>query len=282
MSLITKAARRVASEFGFLGMFVFPRITLGRRSYRIRRFHASGLLRAASGRDDYEPGHDAVLARILAERKGAFIDVGANVGQTLIKVLKIDAAREYVGFEPQLSSALCIENFIRDNGLKNHTILAVGLSDSDTVMKFGVRFDNDTTASSNLDARPKEFYKYHFAVPARKGDTVLADLGIKDVAILKIDVEGAEFQVLSGFAETIRSSNPVVLFECLPTILRATKRRLPEAIIELRSKNNKLISQFFRDMGYDLFEIKPTEIVADVSVSAGETEIKNYMAVPRA
>jgi FkbM family methyltransferase len=285
MSFIAKATRRIAGEFRLLGMRISSRIVLNQRSYLIRQFQTSGLLRAASRHDDYEPGHDAVMARILAERKGAFIDVGANVGQTLLKLLKIDPARDYVGFEPQLSSALCVENFIHDNGLNNHTILAVGLSDSDSVMKFGVRFENDTTASSNLDARPKEFYKYHFTVPARKGDTVLADLGVKEVAMLKIDVEGAEIQVLTGFAETIRSAKPVVVFECLPKILLTTKQRLPEDIIELRCKNNKLISQFFRNAGYDLFEIKPDEtgtMVAVEAISAAEAQIKNYIAIPKA
>ena len=250
----------------------------------MRRFHTAGLLKAASWSDQYELGHDAVMERIFAEREGAFIDVGANVGQTLLKVLKIDPDREYVGFEPQLSSALGIESFICDNNLKSHTILPVALSDCERLTKFAVRFANDTTASSNLSARPEDFYRYQFTVPGRRGDTALADLGVGKVAMIKIDVEGAELQVLEGFAETIQRTRPVVLFECLPNLLLVTGARLSDEIIETRRANNQRISEFFSRLDYDLYEIaaaKEGTLVEAQAVVAGQTAIKNYVAMAR-
>src|SRR5689334_10466979 len=38
------------------------------------------------------------IERILRERTGVFVDVGVNVGHTLIKVKAADPDREYIGF----------------------------------------------------------------------------------------------------------------------------------------------------------------------------------------
>ena len=45
-----------------------------------------------------EPWMIELLAMLLKEKEGAFIDVGVNVGQTLIKLKSIDINRKYIGF----------------------------------------------------------------------------------------------------------------------------------------------------------------------------------------
>src|SRR5205823_4155393 len=44
-----------------------------------------------------EPWLFKAFEKVLAAREGAFLDVGVNLGQTLIKVKLIDPARRYVG-----------------------------------------------------------------------------------------------------------------------------------------------------------------------------------------
>lgn len=272
MAFVYKVVRYALAALKCLQALLYPNVRLNERNFKMRRFHTTGLLKAASWTDQYELGHNLVVERVFAEREGAFIDVGANVGQNLLRVLTFDRGREHVGFESQLSSALGIES------------VPVALSDCESRLKCAVRFDNDTTASSKLSARPKDFYRHQFAVPSRRGDTAFADLGIADVAVIKIDVEGAEVQVLEGFAETIQRSRPVVLFECPPKILLVTGVRLSDEIIGSRCASNQRISQYFRELDYDLFEITPDDegtLVAAQGVVAGETAIKNYIATAR-
>ena len=45
---------------------------------------------------------DSVYEIMLRQREGAFVDVGINVGQTMVKVLGIDRERRYIGFDPQV------------------------------------------------------------------------------------------------------------------------------------------------------------------------------------
>jgi hypothetical protein len=54
---------------------------------------------------------DDIYLTILSKTKGAVIDVGVNVGQTLLKILSIDKNRLYYGFEPQIIAAAAVEFF---------------------------------------------------------------------------------------------------------------------------------------------------------------------------
>ena len=53
-------------------------------------------------------------------------------------------------------------------------------------------------------------------VQTRIGDEALTELGISLISVIKIDVEGAELQVLRGLSGTLRSARPPVIFEVLP------------------------------------------------------------------
>src|SRR5712691_13321333 len=76
--------RRMRYHFG-------RRVRIGPQSYRIRGYLASNLM--------YDPCHEPhiakVLQRIFSERTGTFVDVGANIGQTLLKALSIDPSTRY-------------------------------------------------------------------------------------------------------------------------------------------------------------------------------------------
>lgn len=41
-----------------------------------------------------------LFKRILSVKKGDFIDIGVNVGQTLLNINSIDINSGYIGFEP--------------------------------------------------------------------------------------------------------------------------------------------------------------------------------------
>ncbi len=45
-----------------------------------------------------------IFELLLPKLEGAFVDVGANLGQTLCKVKLVDAARTYYGFEPNAAA----------------------------------------------------------------------------------------------------------------------------------------------------------------------------------
>jgi hypothetical protein len=81
-------------------------VRIGQRSFRIRGYLSNILSLDSSA----EPEVSAALTRVLS-RPGTFVDVGANLGQTLGKVLAVDPDRSYVGFEPQIGACHYIDKF---------------------------------------------------------------------------------------------------------------------------------------------------------------------------
>lgn len=65
----------------------------------------------------------------MNENINFFIDVGVNIGQTLMKVKSIDKDILYVGFEPNPNCVNYVNKFIEVNHIENCTIYPVGLSE---------------------------------------------------------------------------------------------------------------------------------------------------------
>jgi tRNA G46 methylase TrmB len=84
--------------------------------------------------DASEPWMVELLGKLLREQRGAFIDVGVNVGQTLVKVKALDQDREYIGFEPNPVCVFYVQELIKANKFKNCTLFPVGLFTEDRIL----------------------------------------------------------------------------------------------------------------------------------------------------
>lgn len=189
------------------------RLILGSKKYRLRGYLAN---RFATD-FHHEPFMTKVLERALAAKGGAFIDIGVNVGQTLIKVLAIDSKRTYVGFEPQIGCCFFVNQFLADNSLSQAMVIPLALSDSNSTLSLYSNNFYDEMASivgkNQVDGKTRRSVTL---VGARIGDEVMEEIKLADIAVIKIDVEGAELQVLSGLTNTLRTKRPIVIFEVLP------------------------------------------------------------------
>lgn len=132
-------------------------------------------------------------------------------------MLSIDAGRRYVGFEPQLACCHYIEQFIRDNALVQMQILPLALADRNGVAPFHTAHAGDLLGS--LQAEQSAGPAAASFVCTRVGDEVLDEIGVGEIALVKIDVEGAEHRVLRGCARAIASQRPVLVFEFLPNFV---------------------------------------------------------------
>jgi hypothetical protein len=81
----------------------------------------------------------------------------------------------------------------------------------------------------------------YIEVKANRLDSLLLENGIKEVNWIKIDVEGAEFEVLKGAITILSSSKDISLLIEIHN-LGATNKNFYDAIIHLlESKNYKLL-----------------------------------------
>lgn len=166
--------------------------------------------------EDYENWFLPLLEHILPRKPGAFFDVGANRGQTLVKLASLDPARRYVGFEPNLQCCYFVEKVIQQNRLANATILPLALSD-DTGIAL-LRLSKRGTESSTIieGVRSKNAYSAVKPIYRAVGDEIAQALAIDSLAVLKVDVEGGELEVLRGLEGMIARHRPCLIFEILP------------------------------------------------------------------
>lgn len=74
-----------------------------------------------------------VLQTLLKIDSRDFIDVGVNIGQTLLNVRSIDKDRNYIGFEPNPTCINYVMELIKINDFKNTTLIPFGIAGNDGV-----------------------------------------------------------------------------------------------------------------------------------------------------
>jgi FkbM family methyltransferase len=216
------------------------------------------------------------LQRVLADRAGAVIDVGVNVGHTLIKIKAIDADREYIGFEPNPVCLQYTQQLIAVNRFARTTIVPIGISDRSGVMKLLLNPDADPSATLVESFREPERYARSILVPVFTGDDVLDQLGVGEIAVIKIDVEGGELDVVNGLSRTLRRTAPIVFCEVLPVFDPLSQMG------RFRLQRQTALLGVLRDHGYAIFRMYVDESIEQVSefgVHADMTR-SNYAFVP--
>jgi FkbM family methyltransferase len=169
---------------------------------------------------EFEPFMDALIGRLVPLFPGTFVDVGVNIGQTLIKLKSAWPDQPYLGIEPNPVCVQYAERLIRVNGFKHARIIPVALTDHDgdgsLVLWHGQSKDDPTATivrNFRTDSTDQREIKVQFASWARIQERV--DTG--KLGFVKIDVEGAELEVLQTMQERIRMDRPIVALEVLPT-----------------------------------------------------------------
>jgi len=166
------------------------------------------------------------LLKIL--RPGSlFIDVGAHIGRYSFPVARfIGEDGIVVAIEPNPVSFRALLMGVKLNGLRNVLTLNVALGDREGKATLCQKF---VTATSSII----EFNgcRRFVEVPLRRLDSIVEDLGLKRVDVIKIDAEGAEVQVLKGGVKTIMRFRPFI-------------------VVEVRNHNIDQFKQIMKNLGY--------------------------------
>jgi FkbM family methyltransferase len=160
---------------------------------------------------------DEIIKGCYAVSQGTFIDIGANVGQTLLKVKSLFSDVVYVGFEPNIHCAGYISTLISSNNLQACAIFPIGLGCEEKVTPLFYEHHTDPKATVIDNFRGNEHTLRQQTVIIRHASTFIAALSLSDIAIIKIDVEGYEAAVLSGVRDILQCQRPFVLCEVLRT-----------------------------------------------------------------
>ena len=204
---------------------------------------------------EHEPQLVPVLKKILSARQGTFLDVGVNLGQTLIKVLTIEPGRAYIGFEPQIGCCYFVDQFLKDNGFSHASVMPVALSDREDILNIHASGAFDEMASLSPDEGAQRDGLVSTKVPVQIGDKVVNALDINAVSVLKIDVEGLELQVIRGLIKTIKRFKPVLIFEVLPNFSGEARTMHGDEICRRNNINAAEIYSLLTRIGYQINQL---------------------------
>lgn len=225
-----------------------------------------------------EPGIFGAFERLFKLRAGAFFDVGVNVGQTLLKVKVLDPDRPYIGFETNPRCCQYVEELIRVNRFAACTVIPVGLGDRNGLvtlyLRSNVSLDPMATTISDLSGDAASLRRQYAAVC--RGDDVAAAVNVDTLAVVKIDTEGAELEVLTGLAETVGRFRPFIVCEILPV----GDERLP--VGQIRLERQRKVQALLREWEYDLFRLHEDarlQAMEDIGVH-DDLALSNYLFVP--
>jgi FkbM family methyltransferase len=218
------------------------------------------------------------IERLLPGRPGAFIDVGVNVGHTLLKVKVADPDRPYVGFEPNPQCLTYVQHLINANQFTQCTVVPVGVSNRTGVLKLYLNPDVDPSATLVEGFREPDRYRRSVLVPVFVGDDMLDRLDVEDVAVMKIDVEGGELDVMRGFERTLQRTKPYVFCEVLPVFDPQSE------VGQFRIHRQRELIELLSDLGYNIFRVyvdDRVEELAEFGIHSDMT-LANYLFVPNA
>jgi len=219
-----------------------------------------------------------LLGKLLPVSQGTFIDVGANVGQTLLRLKTIEPERPWVGFEPAPVMLDAMKEVIALNALPACTVVEAALADrAGTTRLFGVT-DSDAASSMVEDLRPEGDMarETSYEVALVDGSSLAGSLLAPTVGLVKIDVEGGELEVIRGLRAVLRRDRPPLICEMLPIADDGSARagrilaRQAAVVRELKSLDYKLV-RIALDGGFE-------------DVSAPRNDLSgwegNYVAIP--
>jgi FkbM family methyltransferase len=180
----------------------------------------------------HEEWMQEVLIRLMRIRKGSFIDVGVNVGQTLMKVKSIDPEINYYGFEPNPTCVYYINQLIELNSIRNVTLFPVAIAEKPAMAQLNFYYDSDTDSAASMikGFRPQEQVRKTVMIPCFSLNEVKQFIDLNSVSIIKVDVEGAELEVLKGLDIFLSASRPFIIMEILPVYQVDNKERLERQI----------------------------------------------------
>ncbi len=146
------------------------------------------------------------------------VDIGANRGMfTLCASYLVGGQGKVVSFEPNPVSRKLLEREVAANNISNVRVLPYGASDATMTLTLTVPLQNSGEASfgakNNVDVE-----SYQVEAQVVPADSQLAD---EKPALIKIDVEGFECQVIAGLKQTLTTHYPIVLVEVIEAHLSA-------------------------------------------------------------
>ncbi|RYF96622.1 MAG: FkbM family methyltransferase [Chitinophagaceae bacterium] len=166
---------------------------------------------------DYEKENAEIIAKHVKEGM-TVIDIGAHIGLTSVIIARyLKSTGKIYAFEPTPTTCDVLKETIRINKLQNVIIpVQAALSDKSGKTQFYISDHSADNSNSLVNNNRRDRKESHVDVILYSLDDFMRQNDVKAAGFIKIDAEGAEFQVLKGMKETIERYAPKMILSLHP------------------------------------------------------------------
>lgn len=157
----------------------------------------------------YERHVACIMRRVLGNGM-IVLDIGANIGYYALLFSKhIGTNGKVIAFEPEPENYELLIRNCRLNRLSNVVALQVALG---PIEGSHLLFLDDLNRGDHRCYCPQGERRRTVSVSMRSGDSVLKELGVNCVDLIKVDVQGWELHVFRGLTEIMKHSPNCIVF----------------------------------------------------------------------
>ena len=159
-----------------------------------------------------------IYERFPVPKRGAIVDVGANIGVfTVIASRLVGEGGLVIAVEPTPSSFRLLKKNLSLNGCMNAKAVMTALGEKESSRKLNI-YKTSLLNSFLTWNKADQIVNRSIAVQMKTLDSLMTELGLERLDLLKLDTEGYELPILRGGTETIRRFKPYIVGEAHPTI----------------------------------------------------------------
>ena len=215
MKLVEKIKKKLVNDLKAIvenfKPFIRTRNYLGFTLYYSK---GTSLIARLNNNNLYEPETCNIIHKVLSEiSQPTFIDIGANIGLISLFVLSENSKAKVYAFEPGPHQADLLLKTIEKNNIKDRLIFErIALSNSDSYLEFFIHNTKDVSGDGFIDTE-RAGVTTSIKVKSKRLDDWWNEQQKPQIDMIKIDTEGAEFWVLEGASELIKTCRPLILTE---------------------------------------------------------------------
>jgi FkbM family methyltransferase len=196
------------------------------------------------------------LIRICLKDGDTALDIGANIGLQSIRMSQVVGTKgKVLAFEPLVHLQEKFKRNIDLNRAANVKLFSYALSNVESEANFNINRGSWNQGTFNISNRQDGSEVQHVIIKVADD---LPDIKLLTrLDLVKIDVEGFEYQVLSGLKQTISIHKPRIIFEYDKNYWQANGQSITECF------------EFLSNLGYTIYQITPVgcELVKDSSAA---------------
>ena len=231
------------------------------KAYEFKLYHFGNLIENQIFWGGIENGYENQSLKIwakLCENAHTILDIGSNTGIYSLIAKAVNSKARVLAFEPVYR----VYNKLRKNNHINNFDIEcydLALSNYDGTAKiYDVKDEHVYSVTINKNYLKEDIPTIEVNVPVKRLDTFIKEKELKEIDLIKIDVETHEPEVLEGMGDYLKQFKPALL-------------------VEILSENEaKKIAELVKDIDYVFYDINENGKITKME-QPGKSSSFNYL-----